>query len=298
MRRIVIMAAVGIGFFRALSAYADIGLTLAGGGSYLDSEAKAFGEASADGGGRFRLGDAGYLELSAGGAARYYGPSEDFAATGSAMVRLGRLFGLNAAALRLAASGLTGYPDAEDSAALEASIPLTFNGTSASLSLEPGAVWDPLPTGYAGAYLRGFASFQAGDSVLKPGFALSYTRYRDGLDILGISPSAGVSWYPGIPATAGLSLSVSRDSDLANGSTTWYGSAGVNASVSVSSALLLSGDVTAGLSEEGPWTETALGLETFFPGEGKNRLSIPVKARILTGGDFGFEVTAGLKVER
>ena len=87
---------------------------------------------------------------------------------------------------------------------------VAVNGLDASFSLAPRAA-------YSGGDAAGLelglllgSSFLVGDSLLKPGVDLSWSRATDGSGVLAVTPSFGFSWFPGIPLSTSLEAGFER----------------------------------------------------------------------------------------
>lgn len=281
----------------SMPARAHTAIGVAGGYIGAESDSTAFGEFTAETGGRTGFGASGLAEFSAEGTVRYYGGDSVPWASARGTAKIGSLIGRNAAAVRVSVSGETPDGDLPGNTALSLSFPVTFNGNAASFFLEPGLIWDPLTDGYSGASLDCSANLAAGDSILKPGFFLSYARFRDGTAEIDISPSAGAAWYPGVPATAGASLRYRREWDPGIGSAEDSLEARVEAAVSLSRAFLVSAESSAFLSASDLMTENAFMVTVSPSGSGPFKFSFPLEARFFTGSGFSAELTAGLRLE-
>ncbi len=267
--------------------YGETGFRVSAGNLLNEGQSFPFAIASFDFDARGRFGATGFAAVDAGGDGFVSAEEDANSASGYARLRIGRLFGLNSLAVMLSARAATGDAESAAQSLSGLSLPLSLNGESVSLSLEPGVEIDPSDAGYYQAFGSMTASVSAGDTVLRPGLYASARRNRDGTTVTVFKPSGGISWYPGIPAAAGMSAEFTRSTaEDSTVLTAW-------ASASPTERLLFSGE-SAILSQNGRIeTDERLTIEILLPGDGGVRVSLPVEGRVQTGPALRISVSAG-----
>jgi len=267
--------------------YGETGFRVSAGNLFNEGQPFPFAIASFDFGARNRFGATGFVAIDAGGGVSASAEEDANSASGYARLRVGRLFGLNSLAVLLSARGATGDAESAAQAVSGLSLPLSLNGESVSLSLEPGLEIDPSEAGYYQAFGSMTASVSAGDTVLRPGLYASARGNRDGTTAIAFKPSGGISWYPGIPATAGLSVEFIRSTAEDSAVLTAWGS------VSPTELLLVSGESAILFQNGRIETDENVTIEILVPGDGLLRVSLPVEVRFQTGPALRVSVSAG-----
>lgn len=172
-------------------------------GSFLPSALGVFSLNATRISGAFALGATadGEVSLDSGG-----NPGVDASFRGDASLSFGSFI----AGLRLEADALRVVETGEETLDFYLSAPLTLNGSELSLSCFPvvgiGFYDDASASFGADAY----ASWLAGDFVLKPGAKASWVFFPDGTRSLEVAPSVGFVWYPGLPVSADFSVGWNR----------------------------------------------------------------------------------------
>jgi len=271
--------ALGLAFFLPIAAFAGTGIEVSWGALIGDDPVEPLATASFDADARYRVGASGYTAFGAEGSLNVVGDEPSVGGQGTAYARFGGLVGLHSISARLGLSGSVGDTLTDDLAAISLSVPLTLNGESASLYLEPGVTWDPTSEGYALVGLTAFSTLAVGNAVLKPGVRFSYAEYDDGTLSVVMTPSAGFSWYPLVPASAGGSLSLTREYLRETRTIRYSGEARVWLAISVSPLLLVSAEGSLGYDGSDLSGEGLIKLAFYAPRPEGNRLSFPVEIR-------------------
>lgn len=122
-----------------------------------------------------------------------------------------RLFGMNALGLHIETNGAASAASDTGFARLALSVPLTVNGQALSWEVEPMGEWRWLSGAFSKIALTARLSIPAGELVIKPIAAASYTHYSDGNNAYSASPSVDIFWYPGFPLSASAGLELIHD---------------------------------------------------------------------------------------
>lgn len=288
---------------------AEGSLTLSAGGTAAEGDSLPVAFLQGTGTVSFRraVGVSSFVGLSADGSLRAAGSGGDITAGGGLTSRLSRRTGPAVAGVEAALEAFTGGSDTEEYSLFSLGFPLNLNLDAVSFMLTPAGTLLFGSIEGARASLEGEAHFALGDFVLKPSLGGAFGRYYQGYDETTLTPSLGLSWYPGFPASASFSVELNRRINADDGSESYVTAAEGSLAVSPAQYILISLDLAGTIEDTQVSYSGVLGTEVFppslagTPGAEGQRLnfSFPLEIRVLYDSIFGVtaEGSLGIRVE-